>query len=100
MAFANVIQRGRIIAGGAEELIVAPWAVVIMWVNSEALKKAKHQPRGPSRHCQINISPMMKRKPQVKIFTWQGMAGSFSSKGCNGSGKIVSVTYFIVISIS
>lgn len=80
MAFANVTQRGRVIAGDDEELIGAPWAVVIMWVNSEARKKAKRGPRGPSRHSQIKISPAVKRKHQMKIFAWQGMAGLFSPK--------------------
>lgn len=80
VAFANVTQRGRVIAGDNEELTGAPWAVVIMWVNSEALKKAKQGPEGPNRHSQIKIWPAVKRKPQMKIFAWQGMAGSFSPK--------------------
>lgn len=66
-----------------------------MWINSEAQKKAKHQPSGPDRHSQMKILTMVKRKPQMKILAWQQMTSSFSAKGRDSSRKIVSVTYYL-----
>lgn len=94
VAFANVTQRGRVIAGDDEELIGAPWAVVILWVNSEALKKAKHGPGGPSRHSQIKISPAVKRGKYLRGKEWQAPS---HRNDVNSPGKIMSVTYFTVI---
>lgn len=61
----------------------------VLWINSEARKKAKHQPSGPDRHSQIKILTMMKRKPQMKILAWQQMTSSFLAKGWDSSRKTV-----------